>query len=331
MNKVLIMGGAGFIGMHLARHLLKIGYQIDLLDNFSRGVNDTELKSLLDRHNVRLLNCDLLQPDVFDDLDNNYNYIYQLAATVGVANVLERPYAVLHDNVTMLTNILSFAKRQLELQRFTFSSTSEVYAGTLQNFTLKIPTPESTPLGMTDLDQPRTTYMLSKIYGEALCLHSGVPFTIIRPHNIYGPRMGMSHVIPELLRKAYLALDRSNIDVFSINHRRTFCYINDAVKMLKLVSESFACLGKTLNIGNQEPEISIRELARLIINLVGKKLNITGQPPTPGSPERRCPDMENTFQLIGYKPQVDLQEGLARTYAWYKTNVFVQKESVCAK
>ena len=85
---------------------------------------------------------------------------------------------------------------------FVFASTSEVYAGSLEHFGLPIPTPETAPLGLPDLGRPRTTYMLSKIYGEALCRHAGLPFTILRPHNLYGPRMGMAHVIPELHARA---------------------------------------------------------------------------------------------------------------------------------
>lgn len=330
MSKTLITGGAGFFGVHLAKCLLKSGYKIDLVDNLSRGVNDEELKSLSDKPDVRLLNRDLFQADVLNDLDDNYKFIYHLAAIVGVANVMGRPYTVLRDNISMLVNMLSFASRQSSLQRFVFASTSEVYAGTLQHFSLPIPTSESTPLALTDLDHPRTSYMLSKIYGEAMCHHSRVPFTIVRPHNIYGPRMGMAHVIPELLKKAHYASDGAGLDVFSVNHRRTFCYICDAVIMMKLAAESSVCKGETLNIGNQSPEISIGELARLILNIVGKNLEISEKPATPGSPLRRCPDMTKTIKLIGYKSQVEIYKGLRLTYDWYRTNVFGGK-AVCAK
>lgn len=325
MSKVLITGGAGFFGVHLARCLLNNGYKVDLVDNFSRGVNDDELKSLSAKSGVCILNRDLLQPGVLDDLDNNYKYIYHFAAIIGVVNVIDRPYHVLRDNVSMLVNMLSFAEHQSSLQRFVFTSTSEVYAGTLQHFTMPIPTPESTPLALTALDHPRTSYMLSKIYGEALCHHSGVPFTIIRPHNIYGPRMGMAHVIPELLKKAHCASDGARLDVFSVNHWRTFCYIDDTVMMMKLAAESSACMEETLNIGNQEPEISIGELARLILDIVGKNLEISEKPATPGSPLRRCPDMTRTIELTGYNSQVDLHKGLELTYDWYRTNVFEGK------
>jgi nucleoside-diphosphate-sugar epimerase len=92
----------------------------------------------------------------------------------------------------MLENVLTLARDQRDFSRFLFASTSEVYAGTLQYFGMPIPTPENTPLAMTALDEPRTSYMISKIMGEAMCQQSGLPFTIFRPHNVYGPRMGMA-------------------------------------------------------------------------------------------------------------------------------------------
>ena len=92
--------------------------------------------------------------------------------------------------------------------------------------------------------------MLSKIYGESMCINSMLP-TIIRPHNFYGPRMGLSHVIPELMKKA-VESENSKIDVFSINHKRTFCYIEDAVNAIQKLSESQNSIGKTYNIGDEE-------------------------------------------------------------------------------
>ena len=322
MSKVLITGGAGFIGTHLARYLVDNGYNVDLVDNFSRGVIDNELRQLSSKPGVALINLDLLKPDLLNKIGDDYKYIYHLAAIIGVSNVLDRPYAVLQDNVAMLVNLLSIAKRQAGLSRFVFASTSEVYAGTLRHFTLPIPTPESTPLALTNLEHPRTSYMLSKIYGEALCHNSGVPCTIIRPHNIYGPRMGMSHVIPELLRKARNISEGGKLEVFSVEHKRTFCYVDDAVKMIKLVAESPECVSQTLNIGNQTPEISMRELTYLIMEVLGKRLEIVARAVTPGSPERRCPDMTKTSILTGYSSEVEIKRGIEMTNNWYCENVF---------
>ena len=110
MQKALITGGAGFIGLHLAKHLLMHNYQVDLIDNFSRAVKDQDLQNLSESSSVNVINCDLTRPEAFNDLDNNYNYVYHLAAIIGVANVLDKPYRVLSDNILTLLNILPWLK-----------------------------------------------------------------------------------------------------------------------------------------------------------------------------------------------------------------------------
>ena len=325
MKRALITGGAGFIGLHLARRLLQEGLAVDVLDNFSRGVRDDELEALARDPRVRLLSCDVLDANAFERALaplEPHALVFHFAAIIGVANVLGRPYAVLKDNVVMLANMIQVAKARPGLERFVFTSTSEVYAGTLQHFTLPVPTPETTPLAITDVDHPRTSYMLSKIYGEAMCHQSGLPFTIVRPHNFYGPRMGMSHVVPELLKKAHASKDGDRLDVASTQHRRAFCYIDDAVEMVTRAALSPECAGQTLNIGNQEQEVSIGEVAEVILAVTGRKLTIVPGPETPGSPSRRCPEMRHTERLTQYRAKVGLREGVERTYAWYRSNVF---------
>lgn len=326
MTKILITGGAGFIGYHLGKRLLDAGCHVDLIDNMARGVLDRELKALIQHPRVRFIDADMREPGVLEKLGADYHYIYHLAAIIGVAHVLKRPFQVLSDNATMMFNILTAAREQAALQRLVFTSTSEVYAGTLKYYNLPIPTPESTPLAITDLKEPRTSYMLSKIYGEALCHQSGVPFTIIRPHNFYGPRMGLSHVIPELLKRAYEAPSGANLAVYSMSHRRTFCFIEDAVEMMRQLAEAPEGEGGTFNVGNQTPEVTIRDLAELIVKVVNKPLNLISQPETPGSPSRRCPDMSKSLGLTGYRSRFNLIEGLKLTYHWYLDKVFSKQE-----
>ena len=323
-EKILITGGAGFIGLHLARRLLDEGYQVDLLDNFARAVDDKELKDILAKDKINFYNIDLLATDQINRLGTDYDVIFHLAAIIGVAHVMDYPYDVLYKNINMLGNMIDFARKQDKLSRFLFASTSEVYAGTLKHFDLPIPTPEATPLAVTNLSYPRTSYMLSKIYGEALCQQSGLPFTVFRPHNIYGPRMGMAHVIPEQLRNAHEAEEGDRIDVFSINHTRCFCYIDDAVEMLLRIMVQYDCEGRTLNLGTQNPELKIKEVVQQCFSVVGKELFIDERPETPGSPSRRVPDMTKTSSLLGYESQVSLHSGVFKTYEWYRKNVFDQ-------
>jgi UDP-glucose 4-epimerase len=322
MTKVLITGGGGFIGTHMARRLAEPGNEVHLLDNFARGSRDRDLEELLERPGVRLLERDLLVPDATGDLDRDYGLIVHLAAIVGVANVLEAPYRVLHDNLALLLPLLDLAGEQASLERLVFASTSEVYAGALELGTLPIPTPEDALIAVPDLRKPRTSYMLSKLYGEALCLQSGLPVTVIRPHNVYGPRMGLAHVIPELLQRAHAAADGGRLEVYSVEHRRTFCHVSDAVEMIVRAAREPRCVGEVLNIGSEHPEVRIGDLAELIVRVVGRDLAIEPLPATPGSPARRLPDMSKTRALTGCEAQVALEEGVRETYDWYRQNLF---------
>ena len=264
-------------------------------------------------------------PNIQNKLNKDYSYIYHFAALIGVQHVLKSPYNVLDKNIRLLQNTLEIAKYQKNLPRFIFASTSEVYAGTLNHYGLEFPTPETTPLTINDLDKARTSYMLSKIYGEAMCLHSGIPVTIIRPHNFYGPRMGLSHVIPELMKKV-VRVDSGKLDVFSVNHRRTFCYISDAVEMIQMLGESDRSIGEAYNVGNDDEETTMGDLANKIIGLIGKNIDVNPMPFTHGSPKRRCPSIIKLKEVISYTKQYPLEKGLQETFNWYNENVFSGKE-----
>ena len=321
MNKILITGGGGFIGFHLASNLVGKGYDVDIIDNFSRGKKDDDLIILARNEGVKLIEKNLLLPKIYEDIVPDYEFIFHLPAIVGVQNVVEKAYNVLTANVDMLCKALSFAAKNHKLKKFIFASTSEVYAGALQYYDLTIPTPEQTPLTVTELVSPRTSYMLSKIYGEALCQHSSVPFTIVRPHNVYGPRMGMSHVIPQLLTKASRAQD-GFLEVYSPSHTRTFCYIDDAVELIVRSAEAESS-NITLNVGSIDKEISIANLAKMIIEEVNPSLKIKELSDTDGSPIRRCPNMKKTIDLTGYTPKISIQSGLIKTHKWYKKNMWL--------
>ena len=324
MAKTLIIGGGGFIGAHVARALAMEGESVDILDNFSRAVRDPFLKKIVAMKGVGLIDADILDEATLSLLDDDYAIIYQFAAIIGVRHVMERPYEVLHKNVLAQAKAIKLAKRQKTFKRFFFASTSEVYAGSLKHMAIQIPTPENVPIALTNLEHPRTSYMLSKIYGEAMCHHSNLPFTIVRPHNIYGPRMGMAHVLPELIMKARELPQGARFEVASVGHRRAFCFIDDAVEILRCLASNPKASGGTFNLGNQEQETSIGEVAHIVLEATGRTdLQIVPLPETPGSPARRCPDMSRTMALIGDRPMLDLKEGIQRTCKWYTDNVFL--------
>lgn len=320
MSKILVTGGAGFIGLSIIKRLASSEENnITILDNLARGRMDEDFKKILQRTNINFIQADLTNPLVFLPLPKDFDYIYHFAAVIGVRNVTENPDMVLFVNAISTINIFEYAKNMPSLKKILFSSTSEIYAGTLRHFGIEVPTDEKVQLAIDDIASERTSYMLSKMYGESTCYNYGkkygIPFSIVRYHNIYGPRMGFLHVIPQMFIKI---LNNEEIDVPSPGHTRAFCYIDDAVEMTINVTESGKTNSETFNIGNQEQEISIRDLVKIIAEVLGKKIKINELPDTIGSPARRCPDISKFVQYFGYSPAINLKKGVTLTYQWYR-------------
>lgn len=322
MKKALITGGAGFIGLSLARRLLEEEVAVDLVDNFSRGPNDVELTAVAQRRHVRCLTLDLSVPGATDALDRDYDAIYHFAAIVGVSNVVARAYDTLKLNVELTTEALRLAKCQTDLKVFLFVSTSEIYAGSLLAGLLSFPTPENSTIALPALEAPRTSYMLSKLYGEALVHHAGVPAVIIRPHNVYGPRMGTEHVVPELIKRMRDAISGSRLPIYSPTHSRTFCFIDDAVELMARLARNPEATGQAWNIGTEAPEYPIMQVAEIVRRVIGADVELVPANDTAGSPTRRCPSMAKTNTATGHYARVSFEEGVDRTYAWYSRQVF---------
>ena len=317
-QRILITGGAGFIGFHLASELAREpSCLVVLADNFSRGKRDDELERLTQRPNVRVVSADLTDPQAFAALGTGYDEVYHLAAILGVQNVLNRPHEVLRVNDLSTLFLLDwFVKGGGE--RLLFSSTSEVYAWTQRFYPLPIPTPEDVPVAITDPKNPRSSYAASKIVGEiAVAQYCGVfnkPYAIVRYHNVYGPRMGTAHVIPELYLRALGG--ESPLLVSSAGHRRAFCYVSDAVAATVAAMRTPAAAGATINVGNDREEVSIGELAERLLAVASLRVPVVPQGANDPIP-RRCPDITRARELLGYQPRVALVEGLGRTVEWY--------------
>lgn len=325
MSKILILGGAGFLGFHLANKLnTHIENEIHLIDNFSRGVKDLYFEKLIKNKGIKYFKKDLLNSNSLSQLDNDYDYIYNFSAIIGVKHVLNSPFDVLTKNFIMMQNSIDFAQKQKNLNRFIFTSTSEVMAGSLEHLNLYFPTPESFPIALTDIRHPRTSYMLSKIYGEAMCYHSKLPFLIVRPHNIYGIRMGLSHVIPEIMKKIFSAKENESIEIFNPNHQRAFCYVDDAINMIISLATSQNQINDVVNIGNPNEEISIKYLAKLIAKImIREDVNfIFNNENNAGSPSRRLPCMKKFNQYSELYPLININSGCEIIYDWYKNNIF---------
>lgn len=322
MSKILITGGAGFIGFHLAKKLSdNRDNEVHIVDNLVRGRMDSDFKSLINRDNVRFFNLDMKNPENLKKLDDDFDYVYHLAAIIGVRHVKERPEQVLSVNAISTLNILEWFVKS-KCGKIFFSSTSEVYSWTRTFYDLPVPTSENIPLSITDPFNPRSTYALSKIFGEVAvinyCKKFRKPFTIARYHNIYGPRMGTIHVIPEIYKKIMNGINP--LPVYSVDHSRSFCYIDDCINATIMAMESNKTNNEILNIGNNKEEVTIGELVKRIISLVGKEIEII--PIKSEDPiKRRCPDITKIRNLTGYEPKVTLNEGLKKTIEWYRLHL----------
>ena len=318
-HRILITGGAGFVGYHLAFQLSQEPTNhLVLVDNFVRGQLDQDLETLIERPNVRLISADLTDAASFEQLGSGYDEVYHLAAIIGVRNVVKRPHEVLRVNAVATLFLLNWFARGGG-RKLLFSSTSEVYAWTQHFYRLPIPTPENVPLSLSDLGNPRSSYAGSKIFGELAvtqyCAIYDKPFVIVRYHNVYGPRMGNEHVIPELY---YRALSGQNpLVVYSANHRRAFCYVIDAVTATISAMREKSAEGHTINIGNDLEEVTIGELAKYLLRTVGIQANIAPQVAGDDPIVRRCPDISVARELLSYEPKAMLGEGLKQTLAWY--------------
>ena len=317
--KILITGGAGFIGYFLIKKLLKKNNKVVVVDSMLRGRMDDEFKKILSHENISFYQGDLTDKLFFNSLDNDFDYIYHLAAIIGVKNVVENPDKVLRDNALITLNLIEFSKNMKSLKKILFSSTSEIYAGTLKHYGIDIPTNEEVKLALDDIKSPRTTYMLSKMYGESIFFNYGakynIPFTIVRYHNVYGPRMGFMHVIPEMIFKIS---NQREVEVASPKHTRSMCFIDDAVEMTVRACEKKITNKQILNIGNQSQEISIINLVKKIAKIINKNIKIKPISDTTGSTARRCPDVSKIIKMISYTPKVNLDNGIKKTYDWYK-------------
>ena len=318
MARILVLGGAGFIGHHLAARLAGEGHALTLVDDFSRGQADAALAALRARPSVVFHRADLTRMGALDALPRDWEQVYMLAAVVGVRNVERDPARVVRVNTLALLNVLEWLPGRGET--LFFSSTSEAYAGGVSNGTVPVPTPEDVPLSVPDPAAPRWAYAASKILGEVAVLHEArarnLRAIVGRFHNIYGPRMGADHVIPELALRALRREDP--FALYGAEQRRAFCHVGDAVEaMIRLVGTE-AAWGRVVNIGNDAEETRIGDLARLILDGAGFAPAIQHLPAPPGSVARRCPDLSRLRALTGYQPKVGLAAGVRETFDWYR-------------
>lgn len=326
MRRIIVTGGSGFIGFHLADYLSNLeNTEVTVIDNHARGKADDMFEKLIARSNVIFLNEDLTERNFYKKLFGRYDEIYHLAAINGTKNFYERPYEVLRVGILSLMNLLEWCNKE-NCGAFLFSSSSETYAGTINKFLSDypefIPSEENIPLTVDDVMNPRWSYGGSKISGELLtinyCRTFDVPFKIIRYHNVYGIRMGYDHVLPEFFRRIHEKMNP--FPIFGGQETRAFCAVEDAVKATEKVMLSEKCNGEIIHIGNSSQEIKIIDLLKMVLNIADFHPEIDGRPAPKGCVMRRCPNTEKLFELTEFKANITLEAALPKMYDWYAKN-----------
>lgn len=309
-SKILITGATGFIGSNLVKRLLSHNKEIIAVDNNFRG-NPSRLDEVI--NDIEYYNLDIRDKDNFNRIAQNCETIFHLAYINGTDNFYSKPDEVLDVAIKGIVNIFDIC-RQTNVSELFIASSSEVF-----HKPDIIPTNENAPLVIPDINNPRYSYAGGKILYELMGKFMGKEdlerLIIFRPFNVYGADMGMGHVIPQIIdRIKKINLNKDIVD-FEIqgdgSQTRAFEYIDDFIDGLELIYHK----GKNreiYNIGNDE-EVTIKELVLKIFELIDRNLKInilTSELPSGGT-DRRCPDITK-LKSIGYKPKVDLNNGLKK-------------------
>ena len=308
IKRILVTGGAGFLGSHLCERLVEQGHDIVCLDNFFTS-QKSNVSHLLSHANFELVRHDVIQP-IWLEVDE----IYNLACPASPGHYQFNPIKTVKTSVMGAINVLGMAKRchAKVLQ----ASTSEVYGDPEVH-----PQPESyrgavNPIG------PRACYDEGKRAAETLVMDyhrmNRVNVRIVRIFNTYGPRMHPfdGRVVSNFIRQALLGED---ITIFGEgNQTRSFCYRDDLIEgMIRMMNGPDGFIGP-VNLGNPD-EFTVMELAKLVLELTGSKSKLVYKPLPADDPVRRQPDIRLAREKLSWQPTIRLRDGLIKTIEWFRS------------
>lgn len=308
--KVLISGGAGFIGSHLCDYYLNRGDEVLCVDNFITGRREN-ISHLIINSKFHLIEADISEPiEVSGQLDA----ILHFASPASPKDFTKYPIQIMRANGFGTYQLLELARKKQS--KFLLASTSEVYGDPLVHPQTEDYQGNVNPIGI------RSVYDESKRFAEALSFafyrEYGIPIRIARIFNTYGPRMRIDdgRVVPNLILNA---MQSQPLTIYGDGKQtRSFCYIDDLIDgIAKLLDGD---ISEPINLGNPD-EFTILELANLILELTKTKSELKFVALPQDDPKRRKPDISKAKRLLGWEPKVSLKQGLKQTIDWFKQQI----------
>lgn len=308
---VLITGGAGFIGTALTRRLVESN-KIRVFDNLRRNALAT---AGLDTHpNVTLIKGDVRDAAALTEATKGADYVIHMASIAGVDTVLKNPVLTMEVSLEGTMNALRAAHQAGGVKRFIDFSTSEVFG----RYAFRVQEADVTSLGA--VGEARWTYAVSKLATEHLAHNyykqHGLPTVAIRPFNIYGPGQvgeGAIHAfVTRAIKGEPIAIHNEGDQI------RSWCYIDDIVEGIVRAMVRESAVGETFNIGNPRSTVTIYQLARLVTRIAESKSEISFVKWDFPDVELRIPDVKKAEELLDFRAETDLEDGIARTLEWYR-------------
>lgn len=313
---VVVTGAGGFIGSHLVERLVADGARVRAMLRYTsrgqRGALDLVPESTLEHVDITM--GDVRDFDAVREIVRGADAIFHLAALIGIPYSYEHPQEVIDTNIIGTSNVLVAAKELGTLERIVLTSTSEVYGSAI-----RVPMDEEHPL------QAQSPYSATKIAADALGLSFhrsfGLPISIVRPFNAYGPRQSARAVIPTIISQAVTG---GALKLGTLDTTRDFTFVEDTARGFVAVGGSADAIGEVVNVGSGS-EVSIREIVRMVGEIVGRELAVEGDEqrmrPEKSEVSRLHSDSSKAQRLAGWTPEVSLEEGLRRTTDWVREHL----------
>lgn len=316
-TRVLVTGAGGFIGSHLVEGLVSQGYQVRAFVRYNARNDWGWLEILSSRPEIEIYTGDIRDYDSVRDAMRGVDVVFHLAALIGIPYSYRSPQAYIRTNVEGAYNILQAARE--EGARVVHTSTSEVY-GTARH----VPIDEEHPI------QAQSPYSATKVAADQLALSFyrsfGLPVTVVRPFNTYGPRQSARAIIPTIITQALS--ERLPIKLGNLNPTRDLNFVQDTVDGFIAVGLSKKTVGEVVNLATGE-EISIGGLVHAIERVLGMEIPIKQDEsrirPGKSEVERLCGDNRKAYELAGWKPRYSLDDGLRITADWLRHNLHLYK------